>query len=108
MLAEVRDDALSALQDVLEWSLTPAHWEDVEELLDRMGDVLDLAGTGQRDALIEATVALEQAGPVRLTKIDKSAVPVPGQVRDRVNHLVHELTRPEQADDSRGVPGASA
>jgi CATRA-Associated Small Protein len=104
--AQIRDEALSVLRDVLEWSLTPARWEDVAGTLDGLGTGLDLADPGQLGALAEATIALELAGPVRITKIDKSAVPAPEGVRDRVNQLIHELTQPERADDADGYSEA--
>ena len=104
--AQLRDEALSVLRDVLEWSLTPAGWEAVTGTLDSLGTGLDLADPDQLAALNEATIALELAGPVRITRIDKSAVPAPDGVRDRVNQLIHELTRPERSDGADGYSEA--
>jgi hypothetical protein len=98
--AQIRDDALDVLADVLEWSLAPARWAEVEAALATLVDRPDLADPDQAAALSDATIRLELAGPARISRIDTSAVPVPAEVRERVNHLVHELTRPGQAGNS--------
>jgi hypothetical protein len=79
--------------------LRPTRWEDVEGILAMLGDRLNLADPKQLTTLHQATVTLELAGPVRITIVDKAAVSVPDKVRERVNHLIHELERPENAAD---------
>ncbi|HET9258196.1 MAG TPA: CATRA system-associated protein [Pseudonocardiaceae bacterium] len=77
------------LTDVLEWQLVPQRWERVERIVDSLAEAL--AG-GDAVAMREATAELELAGPVRATRIGTTPlVPVPEQVRDRANHLVHSL-----------------
>jgi hypothetical protein len=106
--AEIRDDALSVLRDVLEWSLAPVLWEDVGEVLDGLGERLDLAAPEQVAALREATISLELAASARVTRVDKDAVPAPDRIRDRVNELIHELARPGPASDgASGAEGGS-
>jgi hypothetical protein len=93
-LAVIRDTALSVLQDVLEWdNLTPARWDDVARILDRLGTGLDLTDPDQLAALSEATIALELAAPIRIITIETAGAPVPDRVRERANRLIHELTR---------------
>lgn len=91
--AVIRDTALSVLRDVLEWdSLTPAGWDDVAGILDRLGTGLDLTDPDQLAALREACIALELAEPTRITPISTAASPAPDRVRERANRLIHELT----------------
>jgi hypothetical protein len=66
--------------------------EDVADVLDGLAEEVNLANPDQLDALSEATIALELAAPARIIKIDKDAVPTPDRIRERVNHLIHELT----------------
>jgi hypothetical protein len=105
-LAEVRDDALNVLRDMLKWSMTPARWAEVEEILDGLGGVPDLADPDQVARLSSTTITLELAAPVRITKVDRSAVPASDKIRERVNHLVHELARPVQPADLPEETGA--
>ena len=98
--AQARDDALAVLRDVLEWSLTPAGWRDVEEAIGGLESGLDPAGPDQLFAFSQATVRLELAAPARITRIDRPAILAPDRIRERVNHLIHELERPADA----GVP----
>jgi hypothetical protein len=102
----IRDDALSVLRDVREWCLPPARWAEVADVVDGLGTSLDLADPEQLAALNEATITLELAGPLRITKIDKSAVPAPDRVRERVNQLIHELAAPGEEGDEQGDSGA--
>jgi hypothetical protein len=101
-LTQVRDDALDILRDMLDWSMTPASWAEAEAILDRLGSAPSLADPDELARLSDATIALELAAPPRITKIDKSAVPVPDQVRERVNQLIHELARPAPPADPQG------
>jgi len=98
-VAQVRDDAQDVLRDMLEWSLVPARWADVEDALDVLDAKLDLTGPEQLAAFSDATTTLELSAPVRISRVDKLAVPVPDKIRERVNHLIHELGQPGDGDD---------
>jgi hypothetical protein len=104
---QIRSDARSVLQDVLRWCLTADGWAEISAILDKLEAGLDLTGPDQLAALAEASLALELAAPPRLTEIDKLTAPVPGSVRERVNVLVHELTRParQDTDETSGAAG---
>jgi hypothetical protein len=104
--AQVRDDALTVLADLLGWCVTPARWEEVEQVIESLGGGLDLADPDQLAALSQATFTLELAAPTRITRIDKYAVPAPDRVRERINHLIHELKRPEGLDEAAATTGA--
>jgi hypothetical protein len=104
--ARIRDDALDALRDALEWCLTPAEWASVAGILMTMdsgaGGGLDLGDPRQRKALAEATVQLELAGPRRIEEVDRPAELAPPDVRERLNVLIEELSRP---GGKEGTPG---
>ena len=101
---QIRDEMLSALRDVLDWCLIPAGWEQVEAILGDQEEALDI---GDMDQLIALTQALELAGPLRLTEVDHDAVPVPDQVSERVNHLIHRLAQPGSPGDADRDTGTS-
>ena len=105
-VAQVRDDALNVLRDMLKWSMRPSRWAEVEEILDGLGDVPNLADPDQLARLSSTTVTLELIAPVRITRIDKSAVPAPDPIRERINHLVDELARPLPLADPQEDTGA--
>jgi hypothetical protein len=98
-MAQVRDDALNVLRDMRKWSMTPDRWAEVETILDGLGGVPSLADPVGRARLSSATITLERIAPRRITEVDKSAVPAPDKIRERVNQLVHELARPVPAAD---------
>ena len=104
--ARIRDDALGALRDALEWCLTPAEWAAVAGILMTMdsaaGGRLDLNDPGQRKALEDVTVQLELAGPRRIDVVDRAAQAAPPDVRERLNVLIEELSGSAGKD---GTPG---
>lgn len=96
--AETTVDALSVLEDLPEWELTPARWERVRDILDMLDAALRARDS---EAAQEAIADLELSGPVRGTRIGtKSTVPAPEEVRDRLNRLVHSL-----GGDARSAEG---
>jgi hypothetical protein len=104
-LSQVRSDALVVLRDMLHWRLPPARWEEIKGVLDSLerglGQELALADPEQLAALSQATITLELAGPVRITRISAAGTAMPDAIRDRVNHLIHDLAIPEQPADPR-------
>jgi hypothetical protein len=101
--AEERAEALEVLQDALEWQLHPSRWERIEPVVTALADALD---RGDRQAVVAATVELELAGPLRITRIgDDPLVPAPPPVRDRLNKLVHSLGG-VSADDLPAISSA--
>lgn len=89
-VAEVKLAALSVLTDVLQWRLPQTHWTRVTEIVQSIDKALS---AGDPAALQAATIDLELAGPIRITRIGAPPqVPAPRLVRDRVNIMVASLT----------------
>jgi hypothetical protein len=89
MVFDVRAEAVVVISDALQWRLTAARWQAIEELLAAMDAAL---AADDLEALTAAVADLELAGPVRITRIGAApAVPPPLQVRDRLNRLVNSL-----------------
>jgi hypothetical protein len=105
--ARTRDEALSVLRDALEWCLTPVEWAGVAAILDGLGAAegggLGIADPVQRKDLEDATIQLELAGPLRIETVDRAAEPTPPIVRERLNVLIDQLSRP---GEQGGQPGA--
>ncbi|MFD7135562.1 CATRA system-associated protein [Streptomyces sp. NPDC059894] len=102
---ELREAALVVLRDVRLWRLPPDRWERLARLLDTAAGALRAGDAHRFD---QATVDLELAGPVRITRIgdthrgsarESAPTPAPPPVRERLNHLIHTLS---------GGPGAMA
>jgi hypothetical protein len=89
-LEEVRQDAVSVLQDVLSWRLSTARWDVIAGSVEALATYLDL---GDLAAARDIVIQLELAGPVRITRIGAvPSQPPPPPVRDRVNHLIYRLS----------------
>ncbi|WP_327580926.1 hypothetical protein OHA25_33580 [Nonomuraea sp. NBC_00507] len=79
-------EAVELLRDALTWwTLPAAAWVDVEVVVGRLessGDVAVELGH------------LELAGPMRISTWygDQPVVPMPEELRERVNELIHTLT----------------
>ena len=99
--ARIRDEALSVMRDALEWSLTPAQWSGFAAMLSGM-ETDRLAEPEQRKALEDVTVQLELAGPPRIEAVDSAAEPAPPVVRERLNVLIDELSKPGEEDSRPG------
>ena len=96
-LPRIRDDALTVLAELLRWELPATRWSEVEKTLDALNAGLDL---DDLDMLAEATIALEQAGPVRIKRIGEGAPrePAPPPVRERIGDLIVRLTGSQEDD----------
>ncbi len=82
--------AREILEHILKLEMAPARWERLSHLIEI---AIGAEAAGDRDGLRHATVELELAGPVRITRIgDSPSVPPPPAVRERVNHLIHALS----------------
>lgn len=106
-LAEAGQDAISVLQDILDWRLSAARWEAIAGSVEALAACLDL---GDLAAAREIVIQLELAGPVRITRIGAIPVlPPPRPVRERVNQLIHRLSGEENqaagADPDDGEAG---
>jgi CATRA-associated small protein len=89
-IAEAKLAALDVLTDVLQWRLPQARWTRVTEIVQSIDKALS---AGDPVALEAATIDLELAGPIRITRIGAPPqVPAPPPVRDRVNSMVDSLT----------------
>lgn len=84
----VREEALEVLIEALQWRLTEACWQSIDQSLIAMDTALMASDPA---ALAAATADVEIAGPVRITKIGDPQVEPPPPVRDRINRLVHSL-----------------
>jgi hypothetical protein len=88
--ARIQRDALTVLQDLLRWELSAARWDGVAGALDALAVGLEL---DDLDTLTKATIQLEQAGPVRITRIGATPTePPPPPVRERTNQLIQRLS----------------
>jgi hypothetical protein len=101
----VRDEALDVIKDALRWQLAEARWQAIEQILGAMDAALE---SGDPQAVSAATVELEMAGPLRITRIGGTpVVSPPPPVRDRLNRLVFSLggttpePRPQAAEEPR-------
>jgi hypothetical protein len=100
---QVRSDAAEVLRDVLRWRLPPARWDEVSLILAPLEVPLGLADPGCLATLSRVSVQLELAGPQLLTPIEEEATLAPDGVRDRVNSLIHELSKPTWPDDGEAA-----
>jgi|HubBroStandDraft_5_1064220.scaffolds.fasta_scaffold246073_2 hypothetical protein len=90
---QVLQDAVLVLEDLLTMELSPARWEGVAGILEALAAEV---AAGDLSNLAEATIQLELAGPVRLTRIGAMPTePPPPRVRERINQLVHSLSGKE-------------
>jgi hypothetical protein len=114
-LAEVRQDALSVLEDMLNWQLSAARWEGIAGSVEALAAYLDL---GDLAAARETVILLELAGPVRTTRIGAvPPQPPPRPVRERINQLIHRLsggesqaasTKPDDGEEGTEEAGAAS
>jgi hypothetical protein len=87
---QVRQDAVNVLEDLLLWELSPARWEGVAGILDALA--VEVADSDLSN-LEEATIQLELAGPVRITRLGAAPTePPPPRVRERINQLIYRLS----------------
>jgi hypothetical protein len=90
-LPRIRNDALTVLAELQKWKLPATRWDEVARTLDAMATGLEL---DDPDLLAEATIALEQAGPIRIKRIGEGAPreSAPPPVRERTGELIVRLT----------------
>ncbi|MFB6655547.1 CATRA system-associated protein, partial [Streptomyces microflavus] len=92
---QIPSPVAAVLSGTLGWRLSPEGWEAVGQALDELAAAGGSADTpaGQR-----AFAALLAAGPGRVLRAGAGAaapgLPAPPRIRERVNHLVHQLTTP--------------
>jgi hypothetical protein len=103
---ETVDDALDVLQDIVLWELTAPRWEQVGQILDRLGAAIAVA---DREGLRAAVADLELSGPTRALRIGGTGTRgIPEPVFDRRNNLVHSLgqekAKPPAEGGSSGRP----
>jgi hypothetical protein len=95
---QIRQEALSVLRGMRLWKLPHTRWEAIAGILASMTAELE---AGNLDAVAEATVQLEIAGPVRLDWIGAPpAEEPPPPVRERINRLIHQLSGEDSGKDS--------
>jgi hypothetical protein len=100
----VHSDALDVLSNVLTWQLAAPRWQVLEKVLVAMDTALQ---ANDLEALAEATIQLELAGPVRITRIGDTSVSAPTDaVRGRVAHLIRSLRDRRRAQEERYSGGA--
>ena len=90
-----RDEVTAVLRDVLGWTLTAASWNQVRGAIEEIRAAL----TGPSpDELWRTAGELELYSPLRvLTRLgDPPALPVPGEIRERIVELIDALTLAEE------------
>lgn len=93
---QVLEDAIHVLEDLLLWELTAARWEGVAGILEAVAAEV---AADDLSNLAEATIQLELAGPVRITRIGAMPTePPPPRVRERINQLIHRLSGKDTND----------
>jgi len=94
---QVLQDAVLVLEDLLLLELSSARWEGIAGILEALAT--EVAG-GDLSNLTEATIQLELAGPVRMTRIGALPTePPPPRVRERINQLIHSLSGKDLNDE---------
>jgi hypothetical protein len=93
---QIRQHTLTIVQNAQKWELPAARWEVIAAVLAVLLQALD---QGNLDAVAEAAIQLELAGPTRITKIGAPAKPAPPPVRERLNETVTKLTKVSGEDD---------
>ena|SRR5712691_10602314 len=101
-LLSVCGDALDVLYDAIQWQLTAARWESIEQILLAMDAAL---ASGDMRAFAAAASDLELAGPMRISRIGHSVGPPPA-VLTLQGKLVHTLGDVVAAQQS-GKPQAT-
>jgi len=88
-LADACAAALEVLSESIGWLLPRPRWERVTEIVQLMDNAMS---TGDPVALDNATVELERAGPVRITRIGATRqVPPPPKVLERLTRTAGRL-----------------
>ena len=101
---ETVDDALDVLQDIVLWELTPARWQQVEQIIERIGVALSTGDTG---GLRSAVADLELSGPTRALRIGSTTIQgIAEPVLERRNSLVHALEKTSKGDPGPRPEGA--
>jgi hypothetical protein len=99
---ETTVELLEVLGDLFVWRLAPERWDHVGQLLDEITTAL---ATMDVDAVRGATTELELTSPVRVHRIGATElIRVPEHVKDRANHLVHQLRTGEAPPTSVDQP----
>ena len=94
-------EAVDVIEDVLEWELTEARWNEVSRITAVVRAAMEAADAQTFRA---AVVDLELFGPHRFTRLGMTPrVPAPAPLRDQLNELVHSLRADARkgADDDR-------
>jgi hypothetical protein len=93
---QVLQDAVHVLEDLLLLELSPARWEGIAGILEALATEVAASDLSN---LTEATIQLELAGPVRITRIGAMPTePPPPRVRERINQLIHSLSGKDTND----------
>lgn len=88
-MADARAAALEVVSESVSWMLPELRWERVTEVVQLMDNALS---AGDPVALDNATVELELAGPVRITRIGATPqVPPPPKVLERLTWTARQL-----------------
>ncbi|HEX4815979.1 MAG TPA: CATRA system-associated protein [Nonomuraea sp.] len=87
----VHSDAVELLREALTWKLPAPDWPDVAAAVGRLEGSGDVPGDLGH---------LELAGPMRIVTRygDPPVTPMPEDLRERVNELIHTLSAPDVED----------
>lgn len=93
-----RDEAIAVLRDALDWTMSPASWDQVRGTIEEIAAAIAAASP---DALWRTTGNLELRGPLRVaTRLgDPPALPAPREIRERMVELIDALTSAGEAAD---------
>ncbi|MFG1947266.1 CATRA system-associated protein [Nonomuraea sp. NPDC048826] len=87
----VHGEAVGLLREALTWKLPAAEWAGVAAAVGRLESSDDVRGDLGH---------LELAGPMRIVTRhgDQPVTPMPDDLRERVNELIHTLSAPDAED----------
>lgn len=93
-----RDEAIAVLRDALTWTLPDASWDQIRDAIEEISTAVAAVGP---DELWRTAGNLELHSPLRvMTRLgEPPALPVPGELRERIVELIDALTSAEELAD---------
>ncbi|MGH3567485.1 MAG: CATRA system-associated protein [Pseudonocardia sp.] len=101
MRGDLRQHAADVLRTARTWELPEQRWAIVNRVVDELEAAL---AADDEDAVAEAILDLEQAGPVRGGQQMTTTRGAAGEFRERTSQLVRRLEDPSAADRPAETP----